>query len=260
KLNGYPLAENLYNKYAHINPDHFRWSLKPVLMNYLLETGFEKVIFVDCDIFFFNDYRFLFEALNRSAIILTPHWYNINPAINENDFLQLLTAGYFNAGFIGSSRRGAPALQWWADACHYRMGKHITAGIYDDQRYLDLLPLLFESVQILSHKGCNVGVGGNEGYERILVGNTLLIDGRYPVIFVHFYRSVIEQILKGYDPLLVPYFNEYKTVFEESGVPLQHFMGSLVNKLQPSVMIKLKWKWRIRTRIKNFLYRLANKL
>jgi hypothetical protein len=260
QLRGYPLTEELYNKYAHIRMDFFRWSLKPILMNYLLETGFEKVLFVDCDIFFFKDYRLLFEALNQSAIILTPHWYSISPAINENEFAQLLTSGFFNAGFIGSNRSGLPALQWWANACHYKMSECKAERVYVDQRYLDLFPLLFENVKILPHKGCNLGAGNDEACKRILVENTLLIDGKYPVVFVHFYKSLIEQILKGYDPLLVPYFNEYKAVFEESGVPLQHFMGSLAKQLQPPVMMQLKWKLRIRTRIKAALYNLAHKL
>lgn len=256
----YPLAEELYSKYAHVNMDFFRWSLKPVLMNFLLETGYEKVLFVDCDIFFFSDYRFLFDALNRSAIILTPHWYNANPAENENDFVQLLAAGYFNAGFIGSSKKGAPALQWWAHACHYRMGEHHADGIHDDQRYLDLLPLLFEDVQILSHKGCNLGAGNYETCKRTLAENAVLIDGSYPVVFIHFYKPLIEQILKGHDPLLVPYFNEYKKAFEASGVPFAYFIGSIAKQLQPSVLMQLKWKLRIRTRVKRLLYSLARKL
>jgi hypothetical protein len=259
-LQSYSLTGSLYEKYAHMNMDHFRWSLKPILISYLLETGFEKVLFVDCDIFFFNDFRFLFEALDQSAIILTPHWYNPDPAVNGAAFAQLLTAGYCNAGFIGSSRRGLPALQWWANACHYSMGKHPAAGIYDDQRYLDLFPLLFDNVKILSHKGCNLGAENYEACKRIWIGNTLLIGGKYPVVFVHFYKPLIEQILKGYDPLLVPYFNEYKAVFEESGASLQHFMGNVVKQFHPPAIMKLKWKSRIRTRIKGLLYNLARKL
>ena len=259
-LQSYSLTGSLYEKYAHINRDHFRWSLKPILISYLLEAGFEKVLFADCDIFFFNNYQFLFEALDHAAIILTPHWYSTNPAEDENGFVQLLTTGYFNAGFIGSNRNGLPALQWWANACHYSMGKHQAAGIYDDQRYLDLLPLLFKGVEIINHKGCNLGGGNYDECKRILVEDTLLINGKDPVIFVHFYRPLIEQILKGYDPLLVPYFNEYKVVFEEAGVPFRHFMGSLSKQLQPPVIMKLKWKLRIRTRIKAILYNLARKL
>lgn len=259
-LEQYPLVEELYNKYAHIRMDFFRWSLKSVLMSYLLEKGFEKVLFVDCDIFFFNDYHFLFDALDQSDVILTPHWYNSNPVTNESGFIQLLNSGFFNAGFIGSNKKGLAALRWWANVCHYRMDESMESGMYVDQRYLDLLPLLFENVKILSHKGCNLGAGNYEECKRILVGNTLLVDGRYPVVFVHFYKSLIEQILKGYDPLLVPHFNEYKAVFEESGVPFRHFMGSLAKQLQPPVMIKLKWKLRIRTRIKGLLYSLAHKL
>lgn len=259
-LEHYPLVATLFSKYAASATDHFRWSLKPVFINYLLDNGFEKVIFVDSDVFFFNDYQFLFEALNDAAIILTPHWYGTNPFKDEQAFAQLLSNGYFNAGCVGSSRKGIPALQWWANACHYRMGKDAAAGLYDDQRYLDLLPLLFEEVQIIKHKGCNLGAGNYEECKRTLSKSTVLIDDKYPVVFIHFYKSLVQQILKGHDPLLIPYFNKFKKVFEESGTPYQYYMGSNTTLLRASLLKQLKWKMRIKTRIKAFLYKLARKL
>lgn len=240
--------------------DHFRWSLKPVLVSYLLETGFEKVLFVDCDIFFFNHYQFLFEALEQSSVLLTPHWYSTNPAKDEIGFTQLLTDGFFNAGFIGSNRKGLPALQWWANACHYKMSECKAERVYVDQRYLDLLPLLFEGVEIIHHKGCNLGGGNYEECKRVLVQDTLLINGKDPVIFIHFYAPLVKQILKGHDPLLVPYFNQYKSVFEEYGIALENFSRSYREYFLPSPFLKIKWKLRIRTRVKAWLYRLVHKL
>lgn len=50
-LYGYSLVDDLYNKYAHIDMDSFRWSLKSMFISYLLETGTEKLLYVDCDMF-----------------------------------------------------------------------------------------------------------------------------------------------------------------------------------------------------------------
>jgi lipopolysaccharide biosynthesis glycosyltransferase len=61
ELNEFPMVHELYRKYAHVHMNFFRWSLKPVFITYLLEKGFQKTIYLDCDMYFFNDYEFLFE-------------------------------------------------------------------------------------------------------------------------------------------------------------------------------------------------------
>lgn len=69
-------AKEIARKYQG-NKDKLRWALKPVFMHYLLqqdETG--RLIYLDNDLFFFNDYRFLFELLSKHSFILTPHWCN----------------------------------------------------------------------------------------------------------------------------------------------------------------------------------------
>src|ERR1700712_1683277 len=60
-ISAYPLVNSLYKKYAHINIDNFRWSMKPVFASYLLRSGYDKIIYMDCDMFFVNDYNFLLD-------------------------------------------------------------------------------------------------------------------------------------------------------------------------------------------------------
>jgi hypothetical protein len=260
-LHEYPLVNSLYKKYAHLyGMDLFRWSLKPVFMNYLLDKEFDKVIFLDCDIFFFSDHRFLLDELDNTGILLTPHWHNSNPLTDETSFLHMLTTGMFNAGFVGASRMGIPALQWWANACHFKMGESITLGIVDDQRYLDILPVKFDMVKILRHKGCNLSTGNFEECPRVLVNDTVMIDGRYPVIFIHFTQTMAIQILKGHDPLLLPLFNEYKKIFEEDGTSLGQFMKQLDTHISAGPFTRLKWSLRLKTRIKRLLYSWAQRL
>lgn len=260
RLQTYSIVNSLYRKYAHIHMDSFRWSLKPVFIRYLLEHGFEKVLFTDCDIFFFNDYHFLFNDLNESDVLLTPHWHNSNPLTDPNSYSYLITRGMFNAGFIGANRKGIPPLQWWAEACHFKMGPTKEFGWLDDQRYLDVLPVKFENVKIIRHRGCNLSAGNDEECKRELINGQVLINGQYPVVFIHFNPSVVKEILKGHDPLLLPYFNQFKEVFEENGSLLGNFMKGLDAHLEPNKIIQLKWKLKLRTRIKQALHKLSQKL
>src|SRR2546423_3987939 len=67
-IHAYMQADYLFHKYNGQDMNALRWSLKPVLISYLLNKSFEKIIYVDCDIFFFNDFEFLFKELDRSNI------------------------------------------------------------------------------------------------------------------------------------------------------------------------------------------------
>ena len=68
-----PAAADIIRKY-YLNKDKLRWSLKPVLMKYLLQTRSDELIYLDNDLFFFNDYTFLFSLLKDHSFILTPHY------------------------------------------------------------------------------------------------------------------------------------------------------------------------------------------
>jgi len=240
--------------------DFFRWAAKPLFLLHLLRKGYDSVIFLDCDIFFFNDYDFLFRELESAGILLTPHWRTPHPLIDEAGFLALFTNGIFNAGFIGASQKGIPALQWWAEACHFKMGEVPALGIHDDQKYLDALPVLFEGVKVIRHRGCNVGAWNARECQRKMINGNLLINGEYPVIFIHFNGVLAKQILRGHDPHLLPYLVKYSAVFEEHGVKLSAFMNELDTHLQAGILKKIKWRVKARVRIKRFFYKLAQSL
>jgi hypothetical protein len=260
RLSGYSLVNSLYKKYAHIEMDFFRWSLKPVFISYLLENGFEKVMYIDCDMFFFNDYNFLFSELDNSSVLLTPHWENSEPLVNKDSFFTLFTNGFFPAGFIGVNKKGIAAMRWWANACHFMMGSHVNYGIHDDQKYLDIFPVKFEGTKIIRHRGCNVGAWNYEECKRESVNGEVLINGRFPVIFIHFDGMMIRGIMRGHDNLLSPHFALYKKNFEESGVKLSDFINEIDTHANAGLLVRGKWRLKLRTRLKKFFYKLAEKL
>ena len=259
-LSGYSLVDSLYKKYAHIEMDFFRWSLKPVFISYLLEHGYEKLLYTDCDMFFFADYGFLFEQLDTSSVLLTPHWRTSDPLANRDSFLALFSSGIFTAGFIGANQKALPAMKWWSEACHFLMGAHPELGTHDDQRYLDIFPVYFEGTHIIRHRGCTVGAWHYEECKRELVNGQVMINGKYPIVFIHFENMLVSQILKGHDKLLLPYLEEYKKVFEESGFQLSDFIKNVDSYAEPGAIKKIKWTLRPRTRLKSFLYKLASRL
>ncbi len=85
--------------------DDFRWSMKPVFISYLLDQGAEKVLYLDCDMFLFQDPSFLFKKLDTADILLTPHWKIDDPLVDKASFLSLFTSGIFTAGFVAPAKK-----------------------------------------------------------------------------------------------------------------------------------------------------------
>ncbi len=175
----------LISKYRK-HPDKLRWSLKSVFMALILEQT-DKIIYVDNDIWFYKDPGFLFELLNTNDVLLTPHFYDTNPKQNQNWLEANFKVGLYNAGFIGANNNAINALNWWSEACLYNIKKSYWRGLFDDQKYLDLLPIMFDKVMVLKHRGCNLA-GWNYLWYKLdrAKDNAALIENKYPLIFIHF--------------------------------------------------------------------------
>ena len=190
--------------------DRLRWSLKPSFLKFLLsKDDITKAIYLDNDLFFFNDYTFLFEHLNEHSFLLTPHYYDRSPDHDQNWLEANFRAGLFNAGFIGVNKTAVNTLQWWAECCLYRCKKSAFRGTFDDQKYLDLIPVMREDAMILRHQGCNVAEWNRFLCLREVVDGKVLINGIWPIVFIHFNNTTIREIMDGTEPLLLPFFEQY---------------------------------------------------
>lgn len=249
--------QKLYKRQGHRREsDEFRWALKPVFLCHLLKHDFEKMIYVDADVFFFSSPLFLFEQLETSSILLTPHWRSIDP-LHFDDLFALLKDGYFNGGFIGANRHGVKALEWWAEACTAKMEKSLTLGLYDDQKYLDLLPHEFAGVQVVQHRGCNLAYWNMDTNRRQLQDGKLLINGKFEPVFVHFTNATVRHIDNGNDALLRPMLDAYRLALKVQGLSAAI---SIQNDYRANPFLALKRRLLLRTRLKRFLHRLSEKL
>lgn len=246
-------ADILFNNYSDRQEDALRWAFKPLFLAYLLEQGFQKVIYTDCDIFFFNDYELLFNELETAHVILTPCWRTTDYEQSEEEFNALYTDGLFNTGFVGVNSEGMPAMRWWLHVCTYKIEVNPEKGLYVDQKYLDVLPIMFDHIKIIKHKGCNVAFWNQHLCKRTPKDNEVWINGEYPIIFMHITHHYVIEFLEGQDPLLFPYFKKYERVFEESGFTLKQYVKGLPEYNPPGAIIKLKRKLMVRTRVKKIL-------
>lgn len=212
-----PFSKEMIRKYDS-NLSTLRWSLKPLLMMKCLES-YEKVIFVDADIYFFASYQFLFESLDHHSVILTPHWRTLSPEKNPVEFYATFRHGIYNAGFIGANVNAGKALEYWAENCLAACVNDSEKGLYYDQIYLNLIPVYFENVQILKHQGCNVASWNIEVCQRTwdTVTQEIKINNKFPVVFIHFTNVTIDKILKGEDSLLKKHLAKFNESLIKNG-------------------------------------------
>lgn len=201
------LEQSIINKYEH-KPDCLRWSLKAPFILRLLEKE-DKVIYVDNDILFFSDPSFLFEALDSYNVLLTPHYYPRNPESNQNWFEANFRVGLYNAGFLAANKEAKEVLVWWAKACLYRCEKNYWRGLFDDQKYLDLVPIMERKTKVLDHLGCNVAAWNKDVCEVAFQDHHFTINQNTPLVFYHFNNYSLQN-LKEEDPLFKYYYETLK--------------------------------------------------
>jgi hypothetical protein len=247
----------IYDKYLATDHDSFRWSMKPVFLNYLVkEKGYEKVIYTDSDILFFNDFSFLLDKLDKADVLLSPHWRSGDPMADKDNFRLLFTDGMFNGGFVGITPGGINAMNWWANACAWYCAKDTGNGFFVDQKYLDALPAFFDNIGVINHRGCNVANWNQEECKRILdVNQEVLINGSFPVIFIHFTASTIKGILKGEDHRLLPYLELYASTLKSfnPNIDIIAKYRQLLNSSPVNVVHKRSLLNRALKKLKNFL-------
>ena len=227
-----PIAMKIKSKYA-TKMDELRWSLKPVLLKHLLLSHY-KAIYIDNEILFFNDYRFLWDLFDSHPILLTPHHYPRDPLQQQNWFEANFRVGLYNAGFLAANHEAKETLDWWAASCLYRCEKSSWRGLFDDQKYLDLVPIIEPKTKVLEHLGCNVAEWNAVLCKRTFENGQHYINGEFPLIFYHFNPHSLQNLNEG-DPVLTNYVKA-----------LQKYQANFKVSRQSNILAGLKLKvWKI---------------
>ncbi len=169
-------------------------TLKPFLLQHLLDRGFARVIFLDPDILVVAGIDDVLEDVGRHPLVLTPHLLEPpGDAARHTRELTILQAGTFNGGFVGVSNVpvARQILAWWQDRLRHECGPDVGRGMYYDQRWLDLAPVLFDGVRVLRDPGCNIAYWNLTERAVRCAGQQILVNHR-PARFFHF---------SGFDPL-----------------------------------------------------------
>jgi len=236
--NGIPTVTAQVGVRLHYH-DALRWATKPAFALYLLQKH-STLFMVDCDLHFYSNYDFIANQLAGNAMLLTPHWRTIfhgdDSTPTPDEFKYNYLHGLYNAGFIGVTRAGISILDWWGSMCAWACTDNPKFGMFVDQRYLDIVPVYFDDVVVLKHKGCNVAAWNCSYLQRRMVRGKLTIAGD-PLIFIHYSGVTVHYIERGYDLQLRAPYTEYCQALERTRATLQkHGLAKLSSIRNPMVL------------------------
>jgi hypothetical protein len=136
-------------------------AIKPFVLKTLLgRTDCAGVFYFDPDMVLFSRLDDLFGLLATSDILLTPHQTRPETSLSriiDNEICSL-KHGTYNLGFIGvrPSSNGMDFARWWSERVYYFCQSDIPNGLFTDQRWIDLVPALFDGVRIVRSPRFNV--------------------------------------------------------------------------------------------------------
>ena len=122
--------------------------------------GAEKAFYFDPDTVAFDRLDELCDTLESSSILLTPH--QVEPetsieAILDNETASLMY-GVFNLGFLGvrNDERGRRFADWWALRLLQFCRDDRPAGLFTDQKWVNLAPCFFDGIHVVRSPAFNV--------------------------------------------------------------------------------------------------------
>jgi lipopolysaccharide biosynthesis glycosyltransferase len=169
--------------------------VKPFVMQFLLDSGARKLIYLDPDILCFRRFDEVLDALDGDSIVLTPH--STSPIGSEyfpDDHL-FLSSGVYNLGFIAVRESGITRrfLDWWCERLLESCLDLTEQNLFVDQKWIDLVPAYFDEVVILKSLAYNIAYWNlHERQVSEQDGRLYVAPSGEPVAFIHFSGMVVD--------------------------------------------------------------------
>ena len=170
--------------------------VKAHFLKFLFERfNLKKIAYFDPDILFTAPLNNLWSVLDKYSIVLIPHITEpIDDRKKPSEF-DLLQAGVYNLGFIALSNDevSKKLLNWWSKKLMEQGYAQPENGMFVDQKWIDLVPAIFDGVYILKHPGYNSAYWNLKYKEFEIEKNKIYVDKK-PLYFFHFSGFVPEEL------------------------------------------------------------------
>lgn len=194
------------SKYGHAT-DSTICNLQPVILLYLLNF-YEKIIYVNSDIYFINEWNFIYDQID--SMLLIPNFFEHNYDSFDDFFYNITYNGYFSNNFIGVSRNAFEPLRFLAkcfyNKCDKKTSSHNFMPIYIDTIYK--MNHIFPNINVLNHKGCNISIHNDTHHWPNIKNGIFLNFEHSTLINKNKYKNLeIQNYFKKYSKLANKYKN-----------------------------------------------------
>jgi hypothetical protein len=252
---------------SRYNVIEFNTSVKPFFIDFLWKKHGQEhaIVYLDPDIVLYRPLDHVFESLKTNSIVLTPMFCEA-PIETSLDELVALRHGMFNLGFIAlkHSEHSQKFITWWKERLRTHCLIDKPRGIFVDQKWVDLAPLLFEEVFILKHRGYNMAWWNFSERKLLDLGEDYAVNTTDQLLyFFHFsgFKPGSEYITGRSGESQFAYVNrpELKRLGQEYQALLEQNRFDFFSGLQPKLVFythKVTWKSKIKNRIKQMIKKL----
>ncbi len=129
---------------AIYSPFEIACALKPLVLRHVL-AGADVAVYIDGDVEVLSPMPELLAAAASHDVVLVPHLVSPMPRDDRlPDEEGILAAGTFNGGLLAVRRTSTDFLDWWEERLRRDCLAQPWAMMLADQRWLDLVPSLFD--------------------------------------------------------------------------------------------------------------------
>ena len=160
----------------------YYFTCKAYLMIHLLKTyEIEYLTYVDADIYFYSSFKNYENYIHNYSIALSPHRF-------PQKLERFNVYGKYNAGLISfrNDDEGLRCLDWWRGMCTDWCLDKLDNDRFADQKYLNKIPSIFNSVKILDYVGINAAPWNIVNCKVKCEAGKILLDDHL-LLFYHFH-------------------------------------------------------------------------
>lgn len=185
-------------------------AVKPFIISYLFDKGYEKISYIDPDIFVTDSLECIYDALDKKSAVLTPHRCTVLKDGELTPEISILYNGMFNLGFLAIKNNavGQELIKWWSEKLYSLCYMDIREALAVDQKWMEFAMCFYpEQILVSHHLGMNVATWNLQERELEQRGNEYFIRSKknpdvvFPLLFWHFssFNPKVKQLLKN-DP------------------------------------------------------------
>jgi len=158
----------------------------PLTIDYILKKyAVKHVIYLDADLYFYQDPMIILNELKNNSVLITEHRY-FPPKDNH-------PSGKYCVQFMPffNDDVGNEVVSWWKQKCMEWCYMRIEDGKWADQGYLNNWPEIFRNIVVMKNRGAGIASWNIDAYIFRIEENKLKafnkeIDNDVDVIFYHF--------------------------------------------------------------------------